>query len=92
MRRMVADDIDDRSLARPQCALERGTELLGPLDVLAVTIHELEHPVVTLVRLDLKRIGPAFEEGHFFETRPPGTVVPQYHYDRQPVADRKSVV
>src|SRR5271166_1518405 len=86
--RAVADDIDDRSLARPQCALERGTELLGPLDVLAVTVHEFEHPVVALVRLDFERIGPTLQEGHLFEAWPPGTVVPQHGDDWEPISAR----
>src|SRR5271157_1020297 len=83
--RAVADDIDERSSARHQRSFERGTEFFRPLDVLPVTIHELEHAVVALVRLDLERISPAFEERHFFKARPPGTVVPQHHDDRQPV-------
>ena len=86
--RSVADDIDDRSLARSQCALERGTELLGPLDVLAVTVHEFEHLVVALVQLDFERIGPTLQEGHFFEAWPPGTVVPQHGYDWEPISAR----
>jgi hypothetical protein len=53
--------------------------------VLAVTIHNLEPAVVAPVRLNLERIGLALEEGHFFETWPRGTVVPQYHYEGQPV-------
>src|SRR5271165_635187 len=48
--RAVADDIDERSLASPQCTFEGRAKLLRPLDVLTVTIHELEHPVVALVR------------------------------------------
>src|SRR5271165_3175981 len=48
--RAVADDIDERGLAGPQCTFECRAKLLRPLDVLTVTIHELEHPVVALVR------------------------------------------
>jgi len=46
----VADDIDERGLAGRQCTFEGRAKLLRPLDVLTVTIHELEHPVVALVR------------------------------------------
>ena len=86
--RAVPDDIDEGSLASPQCTLKGGAKLLRPLDVLTVTIHELEHPVVALVRQYLERIGPAFQEWHFFKARPPGTVVPQNRDDRQPIAAR----
>jgi hypothetical protein len=48
--RPVADDIDERGLAGPQCTFEGRAKILWPLDVLTVTIHELEHPVVALVR------------------------------------------
>ncbi len=48
--RAVADDIDERGLAGPQCTFESRAKLLRPLDMLTVTIHELEHPVVALVR------------------------------------------
>ena len=48
--RPVADDIDERGLAGPQCTFEGRAKILRPLDVLTVTIHELEHPVVALVR------------------------------------------
>jgi hypothetical protein len=48
--RAVADDIDERGLASPQCTFEGGPKLLRPLDVLTVTVHELEHPVVALLR------------------------------------------
>ena len=86
--RAVADDIDECGSARLQRALERGTEFFGSLDVLAVTVHEFEHPVVPLVRLDFERIGPALQEGHFFEARPPGTVVPQHGNYWEPVSAR----
>jgi hypothetical protein len=46
--RAVADDIDERGLAGPQCTFDGRAKLLRPLDVLTVTIHELEHPVVAL--------------------------------------------
>ena len=46
----VADDIDERGLAGPKCTFEGRAKLLRPLDVFTVTIHELEHPVVALVR------------------------------------------
>jgi hypothetical protein len=42
----VADDIDERGLAGTQSTFKRRAKLLGPLDVLTVTIHKLEHPVV----------------------------------------------
>jgi hypothetical protein len=48
--RAIADDIDKRGLAGPQCTFEGRAKLLRPLNVLTVTIHELEHPVVALVR------------------------------------------
>ena len=48
--RAVADDIDERGLAGPQCTFEGRAKLLRSLDVLTVTIHELEYPVVALVR------------------------------------------
>ena len=48
--RAVADDIDEGGLTGRQCTLKGGAKLLRPLDVLTVTIHELEHPVVALVR------------------------------------------
>ena len=48
--RPVADDIDERGLAGPQCTFEGRAKILWPLDLLTVTIHELEHPVVALVR------------------------------------------
>ncbi len=48
--RAVADDIDERGFAGPQCTFEGRAKLLRPLDVLTVTIHKLEHPVVALVR------------------------------------------
>ena len=86
--RAVADDIDERGLAGPQCTFEGRAKLLRPLDVLTVTIHELEHPVVALVRQYLERIGPTFQEWHFVEARPPGTVVPQNRDDRQAIAAR----
>src|SRR5271165_1439368 len=86
--RAVADDIDERSSARHQRSFERGTEFFRPLDVLPMTIHQLEHAVVALVRLDLERISPAFKERHFFEARPPRTVVPEDRDDWQPVAAR----
>ena len=46
----VADDIDERGLARVQCMFKSRAKLLRPLDVFTVAIHELEHPVVALVR------------------------------------------
>lgn len=48
--RAVADDINERGLAGPQCTFEGRAKFLRPLDVLTVTTHELEHPVVALVR------------------------------------------
>ena len=57
----VANDIDECGSARLQGTLERRSEVFRPLDVLAVAIHELEHAVVALVRLDLERISPAFK-------------------------------
>src|SRR5260370_36674926 len=54
--RAVADDIDERGLAGPQRPFERRTKLLRPPNMLTVTIHELEHPVVALVRLYFERI------------------------------------
>ena len=48
--RAVADNIDERGLAGPQCTFEGRAEPLRPLDVLTVTTNELEHPVVALVR------------------------------------------
>ena len=48
--RAVADDIDERGFAGPQCTFEGRAKIIRPLDVLTVTIHELEHPVVALVR------------------------------------------
>src|SRR5580692_7260401 len=42
--------VDERGLAGPQCTFEGKAKLLRPLNVLTVTIHELEHPVVALVR------------------------------------------
>jgi hypothetical protein len=53
-----------------------------------VTVHEFEHPVVALVRLDFERISPPLQEGHFFEARPPGTVVPQHGNYWEPVSAR----
>jgi len=47
--RAVTNHIDERRLAGSQCTFEGRTKLLGPLDVLTVTIHELEHPIVALV-------------------------------------------
>jgi hypothetical protein len=40
--------IDEGGLAGPQCTLEGRAKLFRPLDVLTVTIHELEYPVVAL--------------------------------------------
>src|SRR6202022_1327898 len=60
--RAVAHDIDERGLAGPQCTFEGRAKLLRPLDVLTVTIHELEHSVVALVRQYLERIGPPLQE------------------------------
>ena len=48
--RAVADDIDERGLARLQCMFKGRAKLLRSLDVFTVAIHELEHPVVALVR------------------------------------------
>ena len=48
--RTVADDIDERGLARLQCMFKGRAKLLRSLDVFTVAIHELEHPVVALVR------------------------------------------
>jgi len=48
--RAVADDIDERGFASPQCTFQGRAKLLRPLDVLTVTIHKLEHSVVALVR------------------------------------------
>ena len=48
--RAVADDIYQCGLTGSQCAFDGRAKLLGPLDVLTVTVHELEHPVVALVR------------------------------------------
>jgi hypothetical protein len=36
--RPVADDIDERGLAGPQCTFEGRAKILWPLDVLTVTI------------------------------------------------------
>jgi hypothetical protein len=47
--RGVADDIDERGLAGSKRTFERRAKLLRPLDVLTVTIHQLEYPVVALV-------------------------------------------
>jgi hypothetical protein len=80
--RAVADDIDECGFARLQCPLERRTEFFRSLNVLAMTIHKLEHAVVALVRLDLERIGPAFEEGHFFETWSSGEEPNAYRRER----------
>src|SRR4029077_5053156 len=86
--RAVADDIDERGLAGPQCTFEGRAKLLRPLDVLTVTIHKLEHPVVALVRQYLERIGPTLHEWDFFEARPPRTVVQKSRDDRQAIAAR----
>ena len=48
--RAVADDIDERGLTGTQSTFKGRTKFLRPLDVLAMTIHELEHPIVTLIR------------------------------------------
>src|SRR5215469_14387630 len=84
----VADDVDERGLTGTQSTFEGRAELLRPRDVLTVTIHELEHPVVALVWQYFERISPAFQERHLVEARPPGTVVPQNRHDRQAIATR----
>jgi hypothetical protein len=48
--RAVANHIDERGLAGSQCTFEGRPKLLRPLDALTVSIHELEHPIVALVR------------------------------------------
>jgi hypothetical protein len=86
--RTVADDVDERGLAGPQGTFQARSKLLRPLNVFTVTIHELKHPVVALVRQYLERIGPTFQKWHFVEARSPGTIVPQNRDDREPIAAR----
>ena len=48
--RAIAHHIDERGLAGSQSTFEGRPKLLRPLDVLTVTVHALEHPIVALVR------------------------------------------
>ena len=82
----VANDVDHRGLPDGECASERGTEMLRPLDMLAMAVHRLEHSVVALAGQHVEGIGPAFQERHFIETWTPRAVVPDDHDDRKAVA------
>jgi len=85
---LVADHVDQRSLAGAQCTLERAADVTRLLDVLAVTTDELEHPVVADVVDHVERIGAALEQRHLLEARAPRAVVPEDRLDRQVVAHR----
>src|SRR5438046_1497562 len=43
-------DVDERRLAGAECALERGADVLRPLDPLAVPAERLDHPIVAAGR------------------------------------------
>ena len=47
--RAVADHVNERGLASPQSTFEGRAKLLGPLNILTLTIRELEHQVVAVV-------------------------------------------
>ena len=85
---LVADHVDERSLARAERALERAANVTRALDVLAVTTELREHPIVADVLEHVEGIGPALEQRHLLEARPPRAVVPENRLDRQAVAHR----